>query len=104
MKKHKKEFLRQLILEHADFDGYDIPQPETVNGYINTLSDIFHSEKSWEIKKYGIYKASTSWFQGLPSACSVPFWNDEIESLGLNPETYWDELGEVFADMILKGE
>jgi len=98
----KEQALKALILKCADFSGYDeiLIEPKTEKGIVNTLSDIFHSEKSWEIKNLGSYQAATNWFQGLCSACSVPYWNDEIENLGFDPETYFDDLGEIFTDMI----
>ena len=115
MNKNKTEALRELILDCADFEGYPdlIVNPTSDHGKIQALSDIFESEKGWEIKRHGGYRAATSWFQGLASACTVPFSYDEIRDFyGKNEldmtfdgnvemsEDYFTSLGEVFCDMI----
>ena len=40
----------------------------------------------------------TEWFQGL--AVDVPFWNSDIEALGLDSETYWDDLASTLINLI----
>ena len=42
------------------------------------------------LRKESYTQAATNWFQGL--ALHVPYWDDEIEELGFNPETYWKDL------------
>ena len=39
------------------------------------------------------------WFQGLPVQ-NLPFWNDDIEKLGLNSGTYWDDLATTLLNVI----
>ena len=109
-----QQAFKALILEHADFSNYDsvFSTPKTEKGIINTLSDIFNSEKGWEIKRSGGYQAASDWFQGLCSACPVPFYYEEIyewyAANGLDTMDgdcdmslgYYTTLGEVFCDMI----
>ena len=60
----------------------------------------FISSHDWEIKRYGILKACTNWFQGL--GLSVPYMNHDIEQLGHDPETYWKDLAQCFLDETLE--
>tara|TARA_B100000902_G_scaffold360482_1_gene377213 strand:+ start:620 stop:946 length:327 start_codon:yes stop_codon:yes gene_type:complete len=60
----------------------------------------FISSHDWEIKRYGILKACTNWFLGL--GLSVPYMNYDIEQLGHDPETYWQDLADCFLQETLE--
>ena len=49
---------------------------------------------SWNIEKQGLLSACVDWFQGL--ALAVPYMNYEIEQLGFDPDTYWQDIAETF--------
>ena len=57
----------------------------------------------WLYKKYVIESGENysikEWFQGLPVQ-NLPHWNDDIEKLGLNSNTYWDDLVETLLNVI----
>ena len=110
----KTQAFKALILECADFSGYDevSPTPTSEKGIITSLSDIFHSEKSVEIERIGYYNAAKDWFQGLCSACEIPYMNaDILDFYGENEldsdnvehliyDDYYFTASEVFVDMI----
>jgi hypothetical protein len=100
---------KNLILSCADFSDRPevFPEPTTDQGIANVLGDIFQAEKDYEIKRAGIYSAATDWFQGLCGVCEVPYMRGDIESFLADNEldsdmieSYWDDLGETFVDMI----
>lgn len=47
---------------------------------------------------YGRYMSLTEWFQGL--AVDIPYWNSDIENLGLDSSTYWDDLASTLINLI----
>lgn len=47
---------------------------------------------------YGRDMSLTEWFQGL--AVNIPYWNDDIENLGLDSSTYWDDLATTLINLI----
>jgi len=59
----------------------------------------------WLYMKYCIETKNGSdysikeWFQGLPVQ-NLPHWNDDIEKLGLNSGTYWDDLATTLLNVI----
>lgn len=65
---------------------------------IDYVRSRFFSEKSYEVKRRGLYVAAADWLQGL--ALNVPYMNFEIEELGYNPETYWNRLTTEFIRLI----
>tara|TARA_Y100001963_G_C6592982_1_gene358843 strand:+ start:235 stop:537 length:303 start_codon:yes stop_codon:yes gene_type:complete len=74
-------------------------EDEYKTGWTNTEAfnyawDRFTKEKGWEIARKGIAAAAIDWFQGL--ALHVPFWDDDIEERGFDPETYWQQLATTF--------
>jgi hypothetical protein len=40
------------------------------------------SEYGWRVEQVGLTNALKDYFQGLPSSCTVAFYNDEILFLG----------------------
>jgi len=57
----------------------------------------------WLYNKYIIESGQNysikEWFQGLPVQ-NLPHWNDDIEELGLNSGTYWDDLANTLLTVI----
>lgn len=49
---------------------------------IEFLFDTFRKEYGFNIPRYGEQTALCEWLKGLPSAISLPFYNDDIEELG----------------------
>ncbi len=47
------------------------------------LHDIFMDEfGKWAVSRYGYQQAVQEWLQGLPSTCTVAFYNSDIVRLG----------------------
>ena len=59
----------------------------------------FQGEMGRKIVRQGSLTACIDWFQGL--ALEVPYMNYEIEQLGFDSETYWEDIAETF--LILNG-
>ncbi len=59
----------------------------------------------WAYKKYLIETLNGNdysikeWFQGL-ALNNLPMWDSEIEELGLNSDTYWDDLAKTLIKVI----
>ena len=57
----------------------------------------------WLYNKYVIESGQNysikEWFQGLPIQ-NLPHWSDDIEKLGLNSGTYWDDLATTLLNVI----
>ena len=75
-KEIKKKY-EVYCLDSIDSEGYNVLL-NTDKEKLQFLFDTFKSEYNHEIVKCGIYKAFTSWLQGLPSAVSIPFTNYDI--------------------------
>ena len=72
------DLYNQYLLDGIDFDGYDLPAPETNKEKINTFFDVFMSEVGYNIDRIGEYKALTEYLSGLPSVISIDFDNYSI--------------------------
>tara|TARA_R100000458_G_scaffold44302_1_gene42370 strand:+ start:481 stop:783 length:303 start_codon:yes stop_codon:yes gene_type:complete len=59
--------------------------------------DRFINEYGWNIQRVGLVLAAQDWFQGL--AMHVPFWDDDIEKQGFNPDSYWYQLATTFCQL-----
>ncbi len=57
----------------------------------------FEKEMDWAIERRGLFTACVEWFQGL--ALAVPYMNYEIEQLGFDSETYWEDIAKAFLGM-----
>lgn len=79
--KYLDETVKQYIIDHIDASGYLDDEPETDAEKVKFLAETFQAEYSWAIPRYGLVKALSEWFQGLPSACTVDFYNDAILEL-----------------------
>ena len=50
---------------------------------------------SQEMNQVATVSNVTDWLQGL--ALDVPYWDDDIEELGFDSDTYWTDLAKVIA-------
>lgn len=74
---------KALLLACMDVSGYDVKTAtDTPQKLAAAVLDIFKQEKGWQIEKQGEQVAALEWLQGLASACSIPFYNGEIITLG----------------------
>ena len=88
----EKTSLKGLIIEACLLeDGFE---NATIGKALVNATKRFHSEYSWQMSKQGRLKACEEWLSGI--ALQVPIWNDEIEEMGLNPETYFRDLAKAF--------
>lgn len=78
-KKYAKE--HDYIISCIDFEGYDIPNPENAADKMQALYNIFNSEYGWNIKRIGEFEALISWLRGLPTCCTIAFYNGDILKL-----------------------
>ena len=84
--------LQDILLEAINEALQETYCDELDNTDCEKWSDSFKFQ--WAYKKYmievGEYDSLKSWLQGL--ALPVPFYNDEIEELGYDSNTYWGSL------------
>ena len=84
--------LKQIILEAIqDKDEYN-PSWTEVQCFRFAYGAFLRAKKK-EIEQVGLFKALVNWFQGM--GLNVPCWDNYIEELGHNPDTYWQELAVV---------
>lgn len=89
-------FYQQTIIDAIDFDGYGIETPQNDREKVIQLYNIFTSEYKGAHNKHLrdeiIFK---DWLMGLPSSCTVPFYNHVIlenaKKAGLNLVTTYQE-------------
>ena len=91
----EKTSLEGLIIEACLLEeGFE---SATIGQALVNATKRFHSEYSWHISKQGRLKACEEWLAGL--ALNVPYWNNEIEEMGLNSETYFRDLAKAFLSL-----
>ena len=78
MKNYEQE--NAYIISCINADGYD-KAPETVQEKLQFLRDTFKAEYGWNIERIGFQNALREWLAGLPSACTIEFYNHEILQL-----------------------
>ena len=83
-------------IQNNEYDGLLSLQNAQSFNYVDKF-DWLHKRFNLE-SNYGQYMSLTEWFQGL--AVSVPYWDNEIEELGLNSSTYWDDLATTLLNLI----
>lgn len=72
-----KTRIRNYIINHIGEDyGAEEPKQAITNVY-----NAFKSEYGFNIKRYGEYNAFKEWLQGLPSALSVDFCHNEVNTI-----------------------
>ena len=68
------------ILSCIDGEGYGVTL-KTDSKKLQFLFDTFKSEYGWSIERYGAFKALQEWLMGLPSCCTIAFYNHDILEL-----------------------
>ena len=80
MRKNYSKAFKTLLLSCADNSNYSDNELLTDKEKEAFLVETFKNEMSWSIKQKGTFKTAQDWLQGLATACTVPFYNDEIRS------------------------
>lgn len=80
MRKNYSKAFKTLLLSCVDNSNYSDVELLTDKEKELFLVETFKNEMGWSIKQKGVFKTALSWLQGLSSACTVPFYNDEIRS------------------------
>lgn len=78
MRKNYSKAFKTLLLSCVDNSGYSDVELKTDKEKELFLVETFKSEMQWKIQQSGTFKGSYDWLTGLASACTVPFYNDEI--------------------------
>ena len=79
-----------------EYDGLLSLQNAQSFNYVDKF-DWLHKRYNFE-SNYGQDMSLSEWFMGL--AVDGPFWNDDIENLGLDSSTYWDDLATTLINLI----
>ena len=68
-----------LLLKCCDSSGYgvDLENASDIEKK-QFLKDTILSELGWMLEKQTSYNMALYWLQGLASACTIPFYNDQI--------------------------
>ena len=73
IQKQVREYLMSVI------DGTDYGAvTETEQQKKDFIKETFWSEYGFNVKRVGLQKACQDYLMGLPSSCSVEYWNDQI--------------------------
>jgi hypothetical protein len=72
---------KAYLISCIDASGYDGPEPTTDAEKVRFLYDTFVSEYGWNLQRLGLVKALAEYFSGLPSCCTIAFYNDDIVAL-----------------------
>lgn len=80
MRKNYSKAFKTLLLSCADNSNYSDNELLTDKEKEMFLVETFKNEMNWSIKQGGVFKSAMNWLQGLASACTVPFYNDEIQA------------------------
>jgi len=56
--------------------------------------EVGDQQKRFHHDERSIISTVVYWLQGL--ALPVPYWNEDIQELGIEPNDYWDDLARVF--------
>lgn len=74
---------RQHIIESITWDGYEVEtEPKTDEEKLIFLHKTFLAEYGWAVDRFGLSIAIKEWLQGLPTVCTIAFYNHEILELG----------------------
>ena len=72
---------KNLIVENLDFSDYDLIEG---GSDIEKLHSVFYSEYGHNVKRLGLHEAIKQWLRGLPTCCTIPFWDSEIIQWGID--------------------
>ena len=100
--KNSFTFYESTILNAIDFDSYEIETPKNNFDKVKKLHRIFLREYGFMIERVGKRNAFSEYLMGLPSVCTVPFYNGEIienaEKAGLIKKSSNDNKQQHFID------
>lgn len=99
-----QKVVKQIIIANVDLTDYE-------GSGLNTLREVYDAEYGYNGLKP---QTCTDYLQGLPSVCTIPFYNGEIlellEKAGITRQTekgrsslidaYWKEAGNQFYHLI----
>lgn len=80
MRKNYSKDFKTLLLSCVDNSNYSDIELLTDKEKELFLVETFKNEMNWSIKQGGVFKSAMNWLQGLASACTVPFYSDEIQA------------------------
>lgn len=83
MKTSIDKLSKQYIIDHIDNSNYSDEYLAGNFQKVKFLHDTFYSEYGWAVERMGEHKALIEWFQGLPSACNIAFYNSDILNLAV---------------------
>lgn len=73
---------RQHIIDSIAWDGYGVEtEPKTDEEKLIFLYRTFMSKYRWAVNRFGLSVAIKEWLQGLPTVCTIAFYNHEILTL-----------------------
>ena len=81
MKRQPYTDIENYILDSIDGSSYDKDLP-FIEDKLKFLYETFLTEYGWHIEQVGVFKALTSWLQGLPSTINIEWRNHLIIQLG----------------------
>ncbi len=114
MRKNYSKSFKTLLLSCVDNSGYSDIELKTDKEKELFLVETFKNEMAWLIKNEGVFHAAELWLKGLASACSVPYWNDDIINFmnkieyttvkgeSLVVDHYWDRMANEVAKLYWK--
>ncbi len=73
--------VKQYILDRIDNGSYSDKELVSNEDKIKFLKSAFYAEYGWMVERSGESRALREWYQGLPSAVSIDFYNTDILKL-----------------------
>lgn len=117
MRNNIQKQVREYLFSVIDGSDYDVVT-ETEQQKKDFIKETFWSEYGWQVKRVCLQNACQDYLRGLPSSCSVEYWNDEIikmlKSWGVIKESirtetqenkvdeYWQRLGYELSKIVRK--
>jgi hypothetical protein len=95
------KIVKAYIIDQIDNSGYSEQVLITDSDKVQFLHDTFMSEYGWRVSQVGQIKALSDWFSGLPSCCTVAFYNSDILDLAVKWGSLPADYTERQADKIL---
>lgn len=80
MRKNYSKAFKTLLISCVDNSNYSDVELLTDKEKESFLVETFKNEMNCSIKQGGVFKSAMNWLQGLASACTVPFYNYEIQA------------------------
>lgn len=77
MRNNIQKQVREYLISCIDSSGYNI-EAETDQQKKDFIKETFWAEYGFQVKRVGLQAACQDYLQGLPSSCTVEFWNDKI--------------------------